>query len=256
MATIVAAPTNRDQVWNGDFYQPYFSPWVPSGTNTWDNTQYNFLIAQTTSRFQILSDTPPPGLAYYARLTVDDADLSANPNPRCQLQSPYDAAAGNAYRFSWWTRLTYKPSFSSGYWLFTEIFGSPFYNSPQMAFYVSSSGNVQFQTNQYPSTYATLWQTPLIVNRWMYFSVTAYMSTSATAGWVQFAFANDGTSNAVAQNLTLGSTTNTTLPMQTLNKSSSVNGTTAGLYPDLYRSRGLESVSTVDHAGPRIDAYA
>ncbi len=246
MATIVAGnsgvPYHQSTLWLGDFYQPYSGALAVN--------QYPILLTQTTSNVQINSDTPPPGCKYYARVTVNDTDLPSDPSPRTQFQSPFNVVTNDQVQFDFWIRMGYQPSVPTGkFFVLTEIFGSPYSGSPQMSININNNGDVAFKTEQYPTTTATLWQTPLLLNTWMRFSIQALISTDPTVGWASLAFANDGTASVSPQTLTLGSQSGTQISMQTLNKSSSVVGVNCGIYPTCYRSRGLETTSVVDFAG-------
>lgn len=252
MATLVAIPTSRGELFNGDF-NPAGGPFTATVGGQFTNAP----TYQSPSRVAILTDTPPPGIKQYARFTVQDTDLTGDPSPRCQIVSPYVARLGGTYRFRFWTRFNYSPVFSgSNFYLFCEIYGPPFYQSPQIQFVLDGAGNIALENFSLGAPYH-IWKSPLPVGVWMHFTLTAKMHTDPTQGWVQLGYASDGTDNDVAQTLTWQSVNYSQFAMQTLNVGTgNAKGIQAGIFPDLYRSRGLETTSVVDHAGYRVDTIA
>lgn len=215
-------------------------------------------IWQDPTRVFMMNDTPPPGESWYAHLVCDDADQVAGAaNPRCQLVSPSFALPGQVIKYTGWFRMTYLPVVSaSQFFLVMEIFGPPFYASPQISLTIDQNGNVALASEQRftPPYFYSFWTTPLVLNVWNHFTIITYLSPDPTQGWIELYFSDDGTGNDQKQTLNFqGRNYNHLFPIQTMNVDTTTNPYTdaqfANFYPDLYRSRGLESVSMCDHAG-------
>lgn len=263
MTTIVANPTTQGEVWHGDFADiagPLAQNQYPLGQQ----------IYETSSRFQIYGPgsangagpkSPPPGLSRYAQLNVLDGDLSGDPNPRCQIQSPFVSQPNQIQKASGWFLLDYVPPVTgSEFFNINEWYGPPFAQSPNISLTVDKFGNIavaSYQAATAPHFFNGMWTTPLapLLGVWCHFSYKALMSADNTVGWLEFSFAGDGTDNDVLQTLTINSTSTTHMPMQTMdfNPANGQPGTHAAIYPQLYRSRGLEASSVIYHAGYRVD---
>lgn len=234
-------------MWSGDG-RPFSGPLAIS--------QFPNQVIQDPTRLQILTDTPPPGLAQYFRLTLYDADIPGGANPRIQFAPFPIGRNGQTQIVSGWTRYSYVPTVTSGKFFEThEMFGNPNLGSPPISQKVDNSGNLEISSEQ-PQTspfFFNLWTKPLapMLNTWLHWSYTVKYSVNPALGTLAFGFASDGTDNDVAQTLALGGQSGTQITMQTLDSDSGgqQRATAAALYMQIYRARTLEAVSTVDHAG-------
>ena len=240
LTAIVTSPPSSGPVWLGDFGDGTLS-------------QYRGLQAGDPSRCQILSDTPPPGLKYYARLTALNGDVlgvgnSPTTNPRCQLLGPTVLMPGETLTISGWTRFPVDfptPVNVAGgqFFVAVQLYGPPWIlGSPQLALDVNGTNFIL----SHPS--GNIFQTPLVTGVWLRWRLVVKFSTDPAVGTVQLWYCADGTDNPVLQTLTGGVTTKT---CQTL-----LTGQTVGVAPnpDNYWSLGLASSIVMDHAGFRIDA--
>lgn len=265
MATIVAAPSSQGEIWRGDF-DPAAGPITINGNIQFPNPpSFAGSPADITIYTAATSPDgpPPPGLKYFARFILNDSDIPVGSHGRTQLVSPFFAQTSQAPRLSFWFRMHNVPPVPSGsgkFFNLYEFYGPPYASSPQVSLTVDSNGNLAFASQQQalsPYYFNGMWTTPLapLVGVWLHSSMVVNCATS-NAGYTEFSIATDGTDNDVLQSLTLNGSTLTQMPMQTMNYAATSRCTHMAMYPQIYRTQGIETQSVIDFAGFRADTLS
>lgn len=180
--------------------------------NTWWLNQ-----SASPTRTQLVADPDGAGdtVQQFTTYNTDVAPLTPTLNPRSQLVTPLMFKPGQTY---WESFELYIPSnftFLKTGWTSLEsaVYGYPYNGTPPASISIEN-GDFRYQRNGFaPTPWQIAWQTPVVKGQWYRFTWHFLLSST---GWVQL-YVND-----VLQNLKLGTTNYTQMPISMIDKTDNV----------------------------------